>query len=188
MNASDVNTCMNILNHYADEARAFASHIFATCPVTQNGSWGDVSWWKQVVSKYLQTGALACGGAALAACAEFKARDTDIDPSSFLRLWIVQSDSPYKKSALTWLGIIPVKASTVHTLNQSADEVFDAIDTELFGVDDCLYMLDYGVKGQLANRVCDFIAEKAPELMPLAQYMIENPGFPEGKLAERWRT
>ena len=187
MKAADVNDCMNVLEGFAEEARGFASNIFAKEPVTKSGPWCEAPWWRETASKYLKSGTLACGGAALAACAEFKARDTGIDPEIYLRLWIAQTDSPYRPSIMAWLGGISVAPSTIHTLTLSVDEVFDAIDSEKFGVSDCLYMLDHGVQGQLANRAEERIAEIAPEIVPLAQYMIKVAAIKQGKLAERWR-
>lgn len=179
MKIEDVNDCMTILQIFGADAKEFAYRVFKDNPVTESGTWGGVKWWREVVTKYLKSGTLACGGGALASAAEFAGAAKDIPSEIYLRLWTFNAQSPHAPEAFESLGTfggkyVPALKTYVNAgpslITEHCDEGVMTVKNA-FGLIECLPPDDPS-----QNILVEYVARADERLLSLAHYLRYNGG------------
>jgi hypothetical protein len=179
MKIDDVNLCMTILDIFESDARAFFDYVIESNPVTKDGAWGTVSWWNQMAEKYRKTGAVACGGGALASAAEFVGESKNIPAEVYLRLWTLMAPSIHAKEAFDWLGSFGGKyvPALRQYLSASPSVIYEHCNNGTMTLKNALGLIEYlDPENVVQNRLVEFVAETDETLLPLALYLKTNGG------------
>lgn len=179
MKIEDINICMNVLSVFEDDAREFFAYTLKNNRVTSDGAWGSVSWWKDVSTKYLKTGAIACGGAALAAAAEFTGSAKDIPAEVYVKLWTLTAPSIHSCEAFRSMGSFggPAIPSVRQCVKKGPAFVFEQCDAGKLSVYNALALIEYmDAEDPCQNRLVEYVIEVDERLFPLARFVRYNGG------------
>lgn len=179
MKIDDINLCMNVLSAFESDAKDFVVFALRDNKVTKSGPWGEVSWWNEMVTKYLKTGAIACGGAALASAAEFAGSKNDIPAEVYIRLWTITAPSVHRFEAYGSLGSFggPYIPAIRQYLKKGPTFMIDSCDDGTMNLKNALTLIEcLPPEDPAQNRLTDFVAETDMKLLPLAFFLRNNGG------------
>lgn len=174
MDAATVSACMNVLSAFKEDAQLFFAKTLRSRRVTQDGAWGKVSWWNDMCSKYLKTGAIACGAGALASAAEFYGvQKGNIPAHIYIRLWCFSAESKYAEDALySLVSLSCLNASLKNYIQKGPAVILEKCDSGKMSVYDALSLIEYLPPDDVAqNRLVEYVADKDEDFLSFATYL-----------------
>jgi hypothetical protein len=179
MKLEDINLCMNVLSSFEEDAKEFFRHTVLSNKVTKDGAWGAVAWWQDTVNKYWKTGAIACGGAALASAAEFAGAEKGVPAEVYIKLWVLTAPSIHAYEAYACLGSFGGASipSVRQYIKKGPSFIIEHCDEGSMSIKNALTLIEcLGADNPAQNRLLEFVADTDEKVLPLAMYLRDNGG------------